>query len=516
MSVIVDGERRWTWPVSTGLTKYDTPNGGYTTFRMERDHRSREWDDAPMPHSIFFTRAGHAIHGSYSIRRLGWPASHGCVRVAPKNAAQLFALVREHGLANTQVVIEGELPSALPRVAVPLPRNRRTALRQLAKLEPPVVSAAKPNITAIAVRRPEASALEHRAFAPLPPEHRANRQALPEQTISNIASHEAPSVAEPERGPAIIAARTLGTPAEQRRALAHVIPLPRERGAAMRALPEPAMSVIAEPKAPAIADAEIDPTAVAVHTPETPVEERRTIARTVPTPREHRSEIRALAEPEAPVAATRTTSAVAKAESGPTAAADRTLETSAEVRQVSAHTVLLPTELRAEQQALPEPEIRVATERKALATAHADAEADETAVAAHAPETPVKERVASARAVPLPPERRAATQTEAEPPHREAVRDQSPQQTKRRLPRPQALPVPTPRRRTARAYDDPPAYRRPRSVYRPPVYQRRWARRTPRVYYDPRVEIIQEFYVNGHWVRRRYYRRARPRDFYDW
>ena len=60
-----------------------------------------------MPHSIFFTPAGHAIHGSNATRRLGSPASHGCIRIAPANAAKLFALVSAEGLSNTKVVVTG-------------------------------------------------------------------------------------------------------------------------------------------------------------------------------------------------------------------------------------------------------------------------------------------------------------------------------------------------------------------------------------------------------------------------
>jgi lipoprotein-anchoring transpeptidase ErfK/SrfK len=65
---------------------------------MEADHYSKEWDDAPMPHSIFFTKIGHAIHGSYDTKKLGMPASRGCVRISPAHAATLFALVKQDGL----------------------------------------------------------------------------------------------------------------------------------------------------------------------------------------------------------------------------------------------------------------------------------------------------------------------------------------------------------------------------------------------------------------------------------
>ena len=115
MTVAVDGERRFTWPVSTGKSGYATPSGAYTAFRMEEDHFSKEWDDAPMPHSIFFTKDGHAIHGSFETKRLGQPASHGCVRLSPAHAAALFALVRQEGLANTKVVLTGSEQVALAR-----------------------------------------------------------------------------------------------------------------------------------------------------------------------------------------------------------------------------------------------------------------------------------------------------------------------------------------------------------------------------------------------------------------
>jgi hypothetical protein len=109
MTVSVDGQRRHRWPVSTGKQGYDTPAGAYGPFRMVRDHFSREWDYAPMPYSIFFTRKGHAIHGTYH-RGLGRPASHGCVRLSVKNAAKLWRLVRRAKMANTTVVLTGNLP----------------------------------------------------------------------------------------------------------------------------------------------------------------------------------------------------------------------------------------------------------------------------------------------------------------------------------------------------------------------------------------------------------------------
>lgn len=110
MTVTVNGEDCYTWPVSTGRDGYDTPSGDFQPFRMEKDHFSREWDDAPMPNSIFFTKIAHAIHGTYEVRNLGKPVSHGCVRLAPQTAATLIALVKDEGVFNTRVRLTGEAP----------------------------------------------------------------------------------------------------------------------------------------------------------------------------------------------------------------------------------------------------------------------------------------------------------------------------------------------------------------------------------------------------------------------
>ena len=115
MIVSADGEPLYNWAVSTGRAGRDTPSGEYRAFRLEKDHYSKEWDDAPMPHSIFFTRVGHAIHGSYETGKIGSPASAGCVRLAPENAETLFALVEEQGVLNTAVEVIGDLRVALAR-----------------------------------------------------------------------------------------------------------------------------------------------------------------------------------------------------------------------------------------------------------------------------------------------------------------------------------------------------------------------------------------------------------------
>jgi hypothetical protein len=116
MTVVRDGEVLYNWPVSTGRSGRATPSGSFTAFRMEADHYSKEWDDAPMPHSIFFTKIGHAIHGSLDVKKLGTPASHGCIRLSPANAETLFTIVKEDGLTNTKVVVSGSEQIALARI----------------------------------------------------------------------------------------------------------------------------------------------------------------------------------------------------------------------------------------------------------------------------------------------------------------------------------------------------------------------------------------------------------------
>jgi hypothetical protein len=115
MTVTVDGVERYHWPVSTGNPSHETPNGSFRTFRMEEDHYSKEFDDAPMPHSIFFTKVGHAIHGTDSEGKLGAPVSHGCVRLSRANASTLYALVEKDGVLNTTVTLTGSSQVALAR-----------------------------------------------------------------------------------------------------------------------------------------------------------------------------------------------------------------------------------------------------------------------------------------------------------------------------------------------------------------------------------------------------------------
>jgi lipoprotein-anchoring transpeptidase ErfK/SrfK len=130
MTVWVDGVEKYTWPVSTGRPGYATPSGTYTASSMNKIWYSKQWDNAPMPNAIFFTKKGHAIHGTNEVRNLGKPASHGCVRLSPKHAATLYKLVEEKGLKRTEVVLTGATPGGDYKVTQPQrryepPRDRR-------------------------------------------------------------------------------------------------------------------------------------------------------------------------------------------------------------------------------------------------------------------------------------------------------------------------------------------------------------------------------------------------------
>ena len=73
MMVFLDGVEKYNWPVSTGKAGYSTPSGTYTATSMNEIWYSKQWDNAPMPHSIFFMKDGHAIHGSYEVKNFCKP-----------------------------------------------------------------------------------------------------------------------------------------------------------------------------------------------------------------------------------------------------------------------------------------------------------------------------------------------------------------------------------------------------------------------------------------------------------
>jgi lipoprotein-anchoring transpeptidase ErfK/SrfK len=105
MEVSAGGAYLYTWRVSTGRPGYGTPAGTFHPQRMAARWFSTVYYNAPMPHAIFFY-GGFAIHGSYDIARLGGPASHGCIRLHPSDAATLFGLVQREGMHSTTIVVQ--------------------------------------------------------------------------------------------------------------------------------------------------------------------------------------------------------------------------------------------------------------------------------------------------------------------------------------------------------------------------------------------------------------------------
>ncbi len=228
MTVTVDRQVLYVWPVSTGMIGRDTPSGTFHPNRMDADHHSQEWDDAPMPNTIFFDMHGHATHGFASITHLGNPASHGCVRLAPPNAAILFDLVKMEKMANSTVIITGTTPSQ----------------QAIAKLRLPILAAANAPLTR--------EALTHRSSDQAQPYGKEPaiyiKEAAAYQPAQNTAFEEliptptfAMAGAKWQRRAAAIklAALTAPAPAKVKSPPAEPLPLPH---AADREAHEPAMS----------------------------------------------------------------------------------------------------------------------------------------------------------------------------------------------------------------------------------------------------------------------------------
>ncbi|MCH9808431.1 MAG: L,D-transpeptidase family protein [Alphaproteobacteria bacterium] len=110
MTVKVHGKTKYVWKISSGRKGYITPNGTWRPKWMSRMHYSKKYDNAPMPHSVFF-HGGYAIHATYATGRLGRPASHGCIRLSPSNAKRFYGLVSKYGKSATRISITGRTPT---------------------------------------------------------------------------------------------------------------------------------------------------------------------------------------------------------------------------------------------------------------------------------------------------------------------------------------------------------------------------------------------------------------------
>ncbi len=91
--------------VSTGSKGHSTPGGVFSILEKKETHRSKKYDNAPMPYMQRLTWTGIAMH---SGQLPGYPASHGCIRL-PYDFSQL--LFRATAKGGTVVVGDGKTPT---------------------------------------------------------------------------------------------------------------------------------------------------------------------------------------------------------------------------------------------------------------------------------------------------------------------------------------------------------------------------------------------------------------------
>jgi lipoprotein-anchoring transpeptidase ErfK/SrfK len=104
MTVYQHGVPKYTWPVSTARRGKVTPVGTWTAKWVSRNHRSSRYNNAPMPYSVFYS-GNYAIHGTNQVKRLGSPASAGCIRLHPDNARVFYNMALDVGLKNVKVTV---------------------------------------------------------------------------------------------------------------------------------------------------------------------------------------------------------------------------------------------------------------------------------------------------------------------------------------------------------------------------------------------------------------------------
>jgi lipoprotein-anchoring transpeptidase ErfK/SrfK len=124
LTVSERGKTVGSWKISSGASaEFATPRGMFKPEWTAKMWFSKKYDDAPMPNAVFF-KNGAAIHATQAVGRLGTPASHGCVRLAPANAETFYKLVQRHGLAHTQIHVFGDAPYPQTVARVPTHTSR--------------------------------------------------------------------------------------------------------------------------------------------------------------------------------------------------------------------------------------------------------------------------------------------------------------------------------------------------------------------------------------------------------
>jgi lipoprotein-anchoring transpeptidase ErfK/SrfK len=129
MTVSYGGKAQATWAISSGVREHASPVGSFKPQWQAKMWYSRKYDMAPMPNAVFFS-GGVAVHATQATGRLGSPASHGCIRLSPANAAQFYALVSRHGNSHTRIIVTGR-----PNYNDDVASSRRSGGRQLAGAE---------------------------------------------------------------------------------------------------------------------------------------------------------------------------------------------------------------------------------------------------------------------------------------------------------------------------------------------------------------------------------------------
>jgi hypothetical protein len=140
MHVTTDDGEAYAWKISSGRAGYRTIRGNFRPTRLEKNWYSRKYGGA-MPNAVFF-RGGFAIHGTSEVRKLGRPASHGCVRLAPANAAKFYALVKKHGAGATSIAVYGT-PNDMPTRYAKAKSKKSTQLAAKTRMQAPAWDVAR-------------------------------------------------------------------------------------------------------------------------------------------------------------------------------------------------------------------------------------------------------------------------------------------------------------------------------------------------------------------------------------
>ena len=138
MTITENGLVAGSWPISSGREGYRSPAGTFRPMWMSRMWYSKKYDNAPMPHAVFFS-GGVAMHATQATGQLGQPASHGCIRQSPANAATTFRLVQKHGNAHTRIVVHGTPHDAEPQMARRERREQDSGIARIAARPSPAM-----------------------------------------------------------------------------------------------------------------------------------------------------------------------------------------------------------------------------------------------------------------------------------------------------------------------------------------------------------------------------------------